>query len=342
VSEAWSAQWPWWLAGAALVAAAAGALLWALRIRPRRRTADTAKVAAPGADALADVLRQVRRIELRTRGLVTTRFVGEYHSVFKGQGIEFVEVREYLPGDDVRTIDWNVSARTGITHVKKYVEERELTVLLAVDLSGSQRFGTRGRFKSEMVPEVAATLAMSAVRNNDRVALLAFTDRTELFLPPRKGRRHVLRLVRDLLALEPQGRGTDIGAAIAFATRVLRSRSIIFLISDFQTGDPEALERAVAAAAGRHDVVPITLSDPADAELPDVGLLRVADAETGRTTTIDTGDLRGFHDAARAERLRVRSLFRRLGLDEVELRTDQPFSGPLLAFFRRRESRLRR
>jgi uncharacterized protein (DUF58 family) len=301
--------------------------------------------AAPPADALAEVLRQVRRIELRTRGLVTSRFVGEYHSVFKGQGIEFVEVREYLPDDDVRTIDWNVSARTGITHVKKYVEERELTVLLAVDLSGSQRFGTRGRFKSEMVPEVAATLAMSAVRNNDRVALLAFTDRTELFLPPRKGRRHVLRLVRDLLALKPEGRGTDITSAIAYATRVLRSRSIIFLVSDFQVPDVEALERAVSAAAGRHDVVPITLSDPADVELPDVGLLRIADPETGRAMTIDTSNpaaRRRFAEAASEDRLRVRSLFRRLGLDEVELRTDEPFSGPLLAFFRRRESRLRR
>jgi uncharacterized protein (DUF58 family) len=342
VSEPIGATWPWWLAGAALVAASAGALLWALRIRHRRPGRGHTRVPAPAADALADVLRQVRRIELRTRGLVTSRFVGEYHSVFKGQGIEFVEVREYLPGDDVRTIDWNVSARTGVTHVKKYVEERELTVLLAVDLSGSQRFGTRGRFKSEMVPEVAATLAMSAIRNNDRVALLAFTDRTELYLPPRKGRRHVLRLVRDLLALEPEGRGTDIAAAIAYATRVLRSRSIIFLISDFQTADVEGLERAVAAAAARHDVVPITLSDPADLDLPSVGLLRVADPETGATTTIDTGRLRHFREAAAADRLRVRSLFRRLGLDEVELRTDESFSAPLLAFFRRRESRLRR
>jgi uncharacterized protein (DUF58 family) len=302
-------------------------------------------VPAPATDALADVLRQVRRIELRTRGLVSTRFVGEYHSVFKGQGLEFVEVREYLPGDDVRTIDWNVSARTGVTHVKKYVEERELTVLLAVDLSGSQRFGTRGRFKSEMVPEVAATLAMSAVRNNDRVALLAFTDRVELFVPPRKGRRHVLRLVRDLLALEPQGRGTDLAEAVAYALRVLRSRSIIFLISDFQTGNPEPFERALASAAIRHDVVPMTLVDPADINIPDVGLLRIANPETGRTSDIYTGsvaDRQNFAEAAEADRLRTRGLFRRLGLDEVVLRTDEPFSGPLLAFFRRRESRLRR
>ncbi|MDB4952135.1 MAG: hypothetical protein JWM27_4784 [Gemmatimonadetes bacterium] len=301
--------------------------------------------AAPSADALADVLRQVRRIELRTRGLVSSQFVGEYHSVFKGQGIEFVEVRPYVPGDDVRTIDWNVSARTAETHVKKYVEERELTVLLAVDLSGSQRFGTRGRFKSEIVPEVAATLAMSAVRNNDRVALLAFTDRTELFVPPRKGRRHVLRLVRDLLALEPAGRGTDLAGAVAYAARVLRSRSIVFLLSDFQSPDPEPFERAIATLAVRHDVVPMTIADPADAELPDVGLLSLADPETGRVSLVDTGSAtvrRRFAEAAEASRLRTRGLFRRLGLDEVVLRTDEPFSGPLLAFFRRRESRLRR
>src|SRR3712207_3830922 len=179
-------------------------ILARLRRRPAP-AADGEPVPPPG---LADVMRQVRRIDLRTRGLVASQFTGEYHSVFKGQGIEFVEVRAYVPGDDVRTIDWNVSARTGDTFVKKYVEERELTVLLLVDFSGSQRFGTRGRFKSEMVAEVAATLAMSAVRNNDRVGLLVFTDRVELFVPPRKGRRHVLRLVRDLLTYQPGGSGT--------------------------------------------------------------------------------------------------------------------------------------
>jgi uncharacterized protein (DUF58 family) len=196
-----------------------------------------------------------------------------------------------------------------------------------------------------MVPELAATLAMSAVRNNDRVALLAFTDRVELFVPPRKGRRHVLRIVRDLLALEPQGRGTDLAEAVAYAVRVLRSRSIVFLISDFQTSDPEPFEKALAAAAIRHDVVPMTLADPADLDLPDVGLLRVADPETGRTVTVDTSRpdaRRRFAEAAEAARLRTRDLFRRLGLDEIVLRTDEPFSGPLLAFFRRRESRLRR
>ncbi len=210
---------------------------------------------ASTAPALPEVLRQVRRIELRTRGLVSSRFSGEYHSVFKGQGIEFVEVREYLPGDDVRAIDWNVSARTGGVFVKKYVEERELSVLLMVDLSGSERFGTRGRFKSEMVAEVAATLAMSAVRNNDRVALLVFTDGVELFVPPRKGRRHALRIVRDLLSFEPAGTGTDLTGALEYAIRLLRSRSIVFLVSDFQQALTPELERALTMLSFRHDVV---------------------------------------------------------------------------------------
>ncbi|HET6233029.1 MAG TPA: DUF58 domain-containing protein [Longimicrobiaceae bacterium] len=313
----------------------------------RRRRAKPPAVPPPRSDdALADVLRQVRRIELRTRGLVTSRFSGEYHSVFKGQGIEFVEVREYLPGDDVRTIDWNVSARTGETYVKKYIEERELTVLLAVDLSGSQRFGTRGRFRSELVAEVAATLAMSAVRNNDRVGLLVFTDRIEAFVPPRKGRRHVLRLIRDLLAFEPAGSGTDLAAAVAYATRLLRSRSIIFLLSDFQvSGDAAPFEKAMATASFRHDVIPISLTDPADVDLPDAGLLRVVDPETGERVTVDSSNpsvRRAFAESVDEERARTRSLFRRLGMDEVELRTDTPWSAPLLAFFRRRESRLRR
>lgn len=323
-------------------------------MRLRRRRPSPASASPPSsvddgrrgdAAVLAETMRQVRRVELRTRGLVTSRFSGEYHSVFKGQGMEFVEVREYLPGDDVRSIDWNVSARTGVTHVKKFVEERELTVLLAVDLSGSQRFGTRGRFKSEMVAEIAATLAMSAVRNNDRVAMLAFTDRVEAFVPPRKGRRHVLRIVRDLLVLRPTGRGTDVAAALEYGARLLRSRSIVFLVSDFQGAAAETgFERALAAAAHRHDVVAVRVTDPADVELPDAGVVAVTDPETGETAVVHTGD-RGvrarFAAAVAEERDAVRSLFRRLGVDTVELRTDEPWAAPLLAFFRRREGRPR-
>jgi uncharacterized protein (DUF58 family) len=291
------------------------------------------------------VLRQVRRIELRTRGLVASRFSGEYHSVFKGQGIEFVEVREYVPGDDVRAIDWNVSARTGGTFVKKYVEERELTVLLAVDLSGSQGWGTRGRFKAEMVAEVAATLALSAVRNNDRVGLLVFTDRVEELVPPRKGRTHVLRILRDLLAFRPVGRGTDLAGSLSYATRLLRSRSIVFLVSDFVTDDVAALDRALTLAAARHDVVPVVLTDPADAELPDAGLLRVVDPETGAAVYVDTGSeavRERYAAAVEEERLALRRVFRRLGLDEIELSTAGDVPKAVLSFFRRRERRLRR
>lgn len=313
--------------------------------RLRRSAApDPDAIGAPP-PALAEVMRQVRRIDLRTRGLVASQFTGEYHSVFKGQGIEFVEVREYVPGDDIRTIDWNVSARTGHTFVKKYVEERELTVLLAVDLSASQRWGTRGRMKSEMVPEVAATLAMSAVRNNDRVGLLVFSDRVEAFVPPQKGRRHALRILRDLLVFQPAGRGTDLALALDHARRVLRSRSIVFLLSDFRVSDDgrAGLERALGGMAVRHDVIPIVLADPADAAVPELGVLRLMDPETGRVMDVDTdAAAERFGKAAKAERGELRRLFRRLGMDEIELRTDAPISNSVLSFFRRRERRLRR
>ena len=301
----------------------------------------------PPPPSLAEVMRQVRRIELRTRGLVASQFTGEYHSVFKGQGMEFAEVREYVPGDDVRTIDWNVSARTGQTFVKKYVEERELTVLLVVDRSASQRFGTRGRFKGEMIPEVAASLAMSAVRNNDRVGLLVFTDGVEHFVAPRKGRRHVLRLLRDLLVHRPAGRGTDLAAALAHAARMLRSRAILFLVSDFQVPEDgrDAFERALRAAAARHDVVPVVLSDPAEAEAPDVGVLRLVDPETGRVRDVDTGwrEVRAqFAEEVRREGAELARLFRRLEVEPVELSTSDSASAALVSFFRRRERRLRR
>jgi uncharacterized protein (DUF58 family) len=293
-----------------------------------------------------EVLRQVRRIELRTRGAVDSRFSGEYQSVFKGQGLEFVEVREYLPGDDVRTIDWNVSARTGVPHVKRYVEERELSLLLVVDFSASMRFGTVERFKSELVAEVAAVLAMSAIRNNDRVGLLVFADGIELFLPPRKGRRHVLRLIRELLAFRPAGRGSAAAEALEYAMRVLRSRSIVFLFSDFRFGGEWAgFERGLRTAARRHDVVAVRLADHREEVLPDMGLLRVADPETGETLLLDTGrrDVReAYARAAAEERDRARRLFRRIAVDEIVLHTGERYAPELLAFFQRRETRLRR
>ncbi|CAN5866409.1 DUF58 domain-containing protein [soil metagenome] len=297
-----------------------------------------------------EVLRQVRQIELRTRGLVTSIFGGEYQSVFRGQGMEFSEVREYEPGDDVRNIDWNVTARTGQPYVKKHVEERELTVLLVVDLSGSEQFGTRGRFKAELAAELAAVLALSAVRNNDRVGLLIFSDHVEHVVPPRKGRRHALRLIRDVLAFRPVGRGTDIPGALDYAARLLAHRGIIFLLSDFAPrGERTATERrqwekTLRLVSRRHDVVGISIADPAELDLPDVGLVTMEDPETGEFTFVDTGGA-GIRDvfgvALARERIETRRLFRRLGVDEIEVRTDMPYVRPLLAFFRRRE-RLRR
>jgi uncharacterized protein (DUF58 family) len=313
------------------------------RFGRRRRSAEHAPAPAP-----RELLRQVRHMELRTRRLVNSYFSGEYLSVFKGPGIEFAEVREYLPGDDVRTIDWNVTARLGVPYVKKFVEERELTVLLAVDVSGSQRFGTARRFKSELVAEVALTLAMSAVRNNDRVGLLAFSDRVEAFVPPRKGRRQALRLLRDLLTLEPAGRGTDLAGAIAYASRMLPARSVLFVFSDFELRGTDAaaasraFESALRGASLVHDVVAITVTDPREEALPDVGVLAVRDPESGRTAVLDTAQraVREAYDAGRADGLaRVRRTLTRLGIDEIELHTDRPYAASLLAFFRRRERR---
>jgi uncharacterized protein (DUF58 family) len=294
----------------------------------------------------AEVLRQVRRIELRTRRLVNSRFQGEYHSVFKGQGIEFAEVREYEPGDDVRTIDWNVTARLGRPYVKKFVEERELTVFLAVDLSGSQQWGTRTRFKSELVAEVAATIALSAVRNNDRVGLLIFTDRIELLVPPRKGKRHVLRLIRELLAARAVGRSTDHALALRHLARMRSTRSILFLFSDFQvTGEWARFERALAQAAFAHDVVAVNIADPGDLILPDVGLLEIVDPESGGRVTLDTSSKKvreRFATVVSEDRRRLARTLRRLAVDEIEIRTDAPYAAALLGFFDRRERRMRR
>jgi uncharacterized protein (DUF58 family) len=294
-----------------------------------------------------EVLRQVRLIELRTRGLVDTVFGGEYRSTFKGQGMEFAEVREYQHGDEVRAIEWNVTARMGHPYVKKHVEERELNVLLAVDLSGSGRFGTRGRLKIEVAAEIAAVLALAAVRNNDRIGLLLFTDRIEHVVPPRKGRRHVLRIIRDVLAYRAAGRGTDIAAALEYAGRLLRQRSIVFVLSDFQdpAGLAGPLPRALRLVGRRHDLVAITLADQAETELPDVGLLAVTDPETGQELVVDTGRAgvrTAFTAASRAESDALRRILLRNGVDAVDVRTDRPYAAPLLAFFRRRERRLRR
>ena len=286
-----------------------------------------------------EVLRQVKLLELRTRGLVNSLFTGEYRSVFKGQGMEFSEVREYQPGDEVRAIDWNVTARMGHPYVKRFIEERELTVMLAVDLSGSERFGTVSRFKSELATELSAVLAMSAIRNNDRVGALTFTDRVEYVVPPGKGRRHVLRLVRDLLVREPEGRGTDIAGALDYLARMLPHRAIVFLISDFVDA---SIEQSLKLLARRHDVVAVTIEDPRERLLPDLGLARFTDPETGATVDVDTGNAgvrEGFERTVRAERDARTHLFRRLAIDEIAVRTDRSYVEPLLHFFRLRETR---
>ncbi|HTJ23901.1 MAG TPA: DUF58 domain-containing protein [Gemmatimonadaceae bacterium] len=289
-----------------------------------------------------EILRQVKLIELRTRGLVNSLFSGEYRSVFKGQGMEFAEVREYLPGDEVRSIDWNVTARMRRPFVKRYIEERELTVMLAVDLSGSERFGTVRRFKSELATELGAVLAMSAVRNNDRVGIMLFTDRVEHVVPPAKGRRHVLRVIRDLLVHEPVGRGTDIAGALEYLRGMLRQKAIVFLVSDFFS---EQLERPLKLAAQRHDLVAVTIEDPSEESLPDIGLARLVDPETGVTIDVDTSDRRvreGYARMVNEQRETRRRLLRRLAIDEIVMRTDGGYMEPLMRFFRSRETRTRR
>jgi uncharacterized protein (DUF58 family) len=273
---------------------------------------------------------------------VNSLFSGEYHSVFKGQGMEFAEVREYQPGDEVRSIDWNVTARMRQPFVKRYVEERELTVMLAVDLSGSSRFGTVSRYKSELATELSAVLAMSANRNNDRVGALLFTDRVEHVVPPGKGRKHMLRLIRDLLAFRPAGSATNIGVATEYLGKMLGHRSIIFILSDFQSGD---MERPIKLLAQRHDVVAVTVEDPRERTLPDIGLARFVDPESGETIDVDTGDRRvrdSYERAVTEDAERLRRLFRRLGIDEIPIRTDTGYIEPLLRFFRLREQRGRR
>ncbi len=286
-----------------------------------------------------EILKKIRRIEIRTRRLVADVFSGEYHSVFKGRGIEFTEVREYLPGDDIRSIDWNVTARTGHPYVKKFEEERELSIMFVVDASGSGAFGSVKRFKAELAAEMCAVLAFSATRNNDRVGLVMFSDRIEKVVPPQKGRRHVLRVVRELLYSEPEGTGTDIPMALDYLANIVRRHAIVFLVSDFQTG---GFDRALAVANRRYDLIAIDVSDPRERELPRVGLVELEDAETGERVVVDTGDRRFVERFAREierERAEKERTFRRLGVDRIAVSTDKPYVEPLERFFRMRARR---
>ena len=297
-----------------------------------------------------DLFQKVRRIQITTSRLVTDVFAGQYHSVFKGQGVEFDEVREYQPGDDIRTIDWNVTARTGRPHIKKYVEERELTVMILVDASRSARFGSVKQLKSRLAAEVAALLAFSAIRNNDKVGLIIFTDQIEKFIPPRKGQGHVLRVIREILYHEPRKTGTDLSLALEYLSRVLSRRAIAFVISDFYecaalpTAEP-TFKKALTLANKRHDVVGVSLNDPRERELPDCGLVRLTDAETGRQDVIDTSDSRVRQDYARQalERTAQREkMFRSAGIDHIAVNTDVPYVEEMIKFFLARRKQRRR
>jgi uncharacterized protein (DUF58 family) len=289
----------------------------------------------------SETFRQVRRIHIRTRRLVDGALAGEYHSLFKGRGMEFAEVREYVPGDDVRTIDWNVTARMGQPFVKQYVEERELTVMLLVDLSASGQFGSVTRLKSEIATELCAVLALSAIRNNDKVGLVLFTDRVERFIAPQKGRNRALRLIREMLLFEPEGRGTDIGHALEYLHQVCRRRSITFLISDFLAS---GYERPLRLIHKRHDVVPICIADQRERALPNLGLIMLRDLETGEYALVDTGSAavrRAYQERRAAAALARQRLFRSLGLDLIDVDTCESYIHPLMRFFRLREKRRR-
>lgn len=288
-----------------------------------------------------ELLKKVKRIELSTRHLVNEVFGGEYHSVFKGRGMEFAEVREYIPGDEIRTIDWNVSARTGVPFVKLFDEERELTVMLMIDASASGAFGTRGQMKRTLAAELSAVLAFSAVKNNDKVGLLIFTDEVEKFVPPRKGRSHVLRVIREVLDYEPKHPGTDIGKALEYMNRVLRKRSVVFMISDFLDED---YEKPIKQACRRHDMLSFHLHDPWELELPSVGLIQVHDSESGKSTLVNTASAK-FRENYRLQSRRrfetLQNFFKSNGLDYLAIPTDRPYVDILIGFFKKRALRIR-
>jgi uncharacterized protein (DUF58 family) len=297
-----------------------------------------------------EILKKIRQIEIRTNRIVTETLAGQYHSVFKGQGMNFDEVREYQPGDEVRSIDWNVTARMNHPFVKKFVEERELTLMLVVDVSGSGRFGSQAQSKRELAAEIASVLAFSAIRNNDKVGLVLFTDEVEKFIPPRKGRKHVLRVIREVLFFEPQRRGTNLPGALDFANRMLAHRAIMVLVSDFlspsgttpSATDKRGFQTAIKQANRRHDLVAVQVTDRFETELPDLGRLIFEDAESGEVVEINTGNdsirnafaLRQWRNQEELARM-----FRSAAVDMIQLRTDQPYGAALGRFFETREKR---
>lgn len=288
----------------------------------------------------AEVLRNIRRIQITTTRMVLDVFAGQYKSVFKGMGMEFQEVREYMPGDEIRSIDWNVTARMGRPYVKKFVEERELTVMLLLDASESCRFGSVKKLKNQIAAELCSVLAFSAIQNNDRVGLIIFTDRIEKFIPPHKGLRHVLRVIREALYFKPEGKGTDISGALDYLSRVAKRRTISFVISDFFDRD---YKKPLSIANMKHDIIAVTITDPREIDLPDMGIIKLHDAEESRDLLIDTGaaKLREKFNADALLRRKTRELmFRSVNVDSIDILTDRPYSKELVKFFRMRQTRL--
>ncbi|MCP4683912.1 MAG: DUF58 domain-containing protein [bacterium] len=286
-----------------------------------------------------EILKKIRHIEIHTKRLVNDLFSGEYHSTFKGQGMEFEEVRQYQPGDDIRLIDWNVTARTGYPHIKKFREERELSVVLMVDASSSGRFGTRERFKSETAAELCALLAFSAIRNNDKVGLIIFTDQIEKFVPPQKGRSHVLRLIREILYFEPVGTGTDVSGALEYFNKVIKRKSVVFLISDFLS---DGYLKPLQISNNKHDVVAMKVSDPREASFENVGLIELEDAETGEVVLINTSSKRfrqEFEARAREDNENLKRSLQLINVDFINIQTGESYIAPLVNFFKMREKR---
>ena len=287
-----------------------------------------------------EILKKIRGLEIKTRALVETAFAGDYHSVFKGRGMNFEDVREYQPGDEIRAIDWNVTARLGSPFVKKFTEERELTVMLIVDVSASGNFGSTSQSKRELAAEVACLLAFSAIRNNDKVGLLLFSDRLELFIPPQKGRSHALRIIREILFFDPKGRGTDAAAALDHLNKIITRRAVVFLISDFQAPD---FSRELAVTAKRHDLIAIRIQDERESILPPIGLITLEDAETGDQIEINAADSRvraQFAQLAQTQLAETMRVLRRHRIDRIELRTGDEYLPALRSFFKQRERRL--
>jgi len=286
-----------------------------------------------------DLIKKVRKIEIKTRGLSNQLFSGEYHTAFKGRGMAFSEVREYQSGDDVRLIDWNVTARSGDAYIKVFEEERELTTMLLVDVSGSKIFGTGEQSKKDLITELSAVLSFSAIQNNDKVGVIFFSDKVEKYIPPKKGKSHILRIIRELIEFEPESKKTDIGAALEFLTSVIKKRAIVFLMSDFISPD---FENPLRIATKRHDLIAVKLFDDKEFTLPNIGLINVVDSETGETMWIDTSDkktIRKFEDERADFTKKLVTMLLKNKVDIIDLKTDDSYVVPLRQFFKKREGR---